>query len=67
MIRPLQDELDNHAFMKHVTITSSCDGQFVNVMGNIPTKILVTEELDEYVESIKHVKIKGGIDHSLKK
>ena len=51
--RPLQDETGYYAFTQHVVTTPSSDGKFVNVIGNKPTKLIMTEELDECIDRIK--------------
>ena len=57
--RPLQDETGCYAFTQHVIITPSSDGKFVNIIGNTPTKLTMTEELDECIDSVKYDKKMG--------
>ena len=63
--RPLQDESGYYAFTQHVIITPSSDGKFFNIIGNTPTKLTMTEELVECIDSVKYHKKWVNIDKML--
>ena len=52
--RPVQDESGYYTCPQNVILTPSIDGKFVNVMANTPNKLIMTEEFDECVDSVKY-------------
>ena len=56
--RPMHDKSAYCTCPQNAILTPSSDGKFVHVMANTPNKVIMTEEVDECVDSIAHDKKK---------